>query len=136
MRDIASDIASISSQAEGKPLFICTLLIDTHTPFNNGVTTHYMDSARPDLNFKHQVQAIEYLDSWFPRLLAPLTMTGQNTQVIITSDHGELLGPEYIGHNPRLGKGLPHNITFDEGLFAIPFIRGQVASRRPGMGTS
>ena len=105
----------------GAPVFAVILLMDTHAPFHWGEGTRVDWMNEPKTNFDNQVKAIEYVDRIFPRLIAPFTGV---TDVIITSDHGDLFGPEYYGHSPS------YPLRFHEDLFKIPFIRGEIGEEK------
>lgn len=59
--------------------------------------------------------AISQMDSWLARVLEALDATGvlDETQVIVTSDHGENLGE---------GEMLGHNFSLDDRLLRVPFV--------------
>lgn len=108
----------------GAPVFVVLLLMDTHTPYRWGDEAKTLGWVKdPKHNFDNQVKAIEYIDKIFPRLIAPFEGKGI-TDVIITSDHGDLHGPEYHGHSPT------YKLKFDEDLFKIPFIRGEIGEEK------
>jgi membrane-anchored protein YejM (alkaline phosphatase superfamily) len=61
---------------------------------------------------QRQVQAVEYIDSLVPKLLAKLPA---NSHIIVTADHGELFGEGgYFGHGP-----IHHKKVFE-----VPFLEG------------
>jgi hypothetical protein len=60
-------------------------------------------------------------------LFKEIRASGRKTDIIVTSDHGELNGPISWGHNP--GDLTFYNrsrIHFSEKLFEIPFVRGKI----------
>jgi len=110
------------SYEHSEPLFICSLLMETHHPYFDGSRVWSFDPNNPILNFEKQKAAVEYVDRVIPKLFNILEGP---TTVIITSDHGELFGPTYFGHNPIDTPALSH-LTFDPKLFEIPFVRGVI----------
>ena len=64
---------------------------------------------------------MEYTDKLFCKLLELFKGLEGSTEVIVTSEHGDLFGPEFYGHSPGF-----EGVRFDEKLFEIPFIRGWV----------
>ena len=106
-----------------KPLFICILLVETHRPYNYGTGEQEIDLTNPLKNLDNQRKAIEYVDLYFKKFVDALRKTGRTTTVIVTSDHGDLVGPVYWSHDPSTSF-----LRFDEKLFQIPFIRGEVVA--------
>lgn len=101
--------ANIKQFAKPKPQFVFNLLMATHYPYSDGVTTHLTSRTI-------QIKAAEAVDREFGRLLPRL----KNTHVIICADHGELFGE---------GGGWLHGPTravFHEKLFEVPQIKGYV----------
>ena len=77
--------------------------------------------------FRNVPKAVEFIDEKIMKLFEYLKTRRRNVDVIITSDHGELLGPLKWGHNPGDINFLQQSmIEFKEELFEIPFIRGQL----------
>jgi len=115
---IVADLEKIMA-LEKRSVFMCILSMDTHRPYNFAEGCCDIDPEDPEKNFINQVKAIEYFDSFFPRIVDQFRGRGE-TDVIITSDHGELFGPVYWSHDPTT----PF-LEFDEKLFEIPFIVGE-----------
>lgn len=111
----------VESIAREQPTFIMCLLLDTHRPYYFGSGEEDLDPNNPDKNFRNQVKAIENVDLYVPSMLDAFTYhSKRSTRVCITSDHGELFGPEYWSHDPC------NNLEFDKKLFEIPFIEGRI----------
>jgi len=111
---------------EHGPAFLFLLLMETHAPMYDGekVKDPY-PVQRPSSVFEFQKRAVEFIDG----ALGPLfdALRERPHEVIVTSDHGELLGPMKWGHNPSDLTLLRRSmIEYDEALFEIPFIRGRV----------
>ncbi len=117
--EIIEDIRKIV-EGERAPLFMALLIMDTHRPYNFADGYCDIDPEDPEKNFRNQVKSIEYFDSFFPDILKPFRGRG-TTDVIITSDHGELFGPVYWSHDSTT-----EHLEFDEKLHEVPFITGQV----------
>ena len=117
---IIGDVKHIVEEEGAHPLFIGTLLLDTHSPYYDGESAHRIDPHTPRKNFENQKRAIEYVDRRFPELIKPFR---RPTDIIITSDHGDLFGPlnSGYGHDSRM-----LSLKFSSKLFEIPFITGQV----------
>lgn len=115
---IIKDVKQIVEKDSTHPLFISTLLLDTHNPYYDGENAHRLEPHTPRKNFENQKRAVEYLDECFPELVKPFR---RPTDIIITSDHGELFGPSEYGHDPRM-----LSLKFNAKLFEIPFITGQI----------
>lgn len=117
---IASDIATIISMEDDAPLFISTLLTDTHSPYYDGENFYRIDPHNPEENFENQVKSIEYVDRLLPQLIKPFR---RSTDIIITSDHGDLFGPlvNGYGHDSRM-----LSLKYHPKLFEIPLITGQI----------
>ena len=115
---IAADIKNIIERERENPIFISALLIDTHNPYHDGKYAHRLDPHTPKKNFENQVKSIEYVDRLFPKLIEPFR---RPTDVIITSDHGDLFGPldSGYGHDSRM-----LSLKFSPKLFEIPLITG------------
>ena len=106
--DIARDIEDIvaKSDVEKKPVFLATLLMDTHVPYSAEDSFHFSHDKSFEENFANQVKAVEYIDKWIPAFINPFLKTGKGVQVMITADHGDLMGEELggrrdWGHDPR-----------------------------------
>ena len=104
---------------ESAPVFMTILVMDTHRPYNFLGGYKDIDPGDPEGNFRNQVKAIEYFDHYFALLLE--VFAGRETEVIITSDHGELFGPVYWSHDPTTD-----HLNFDDKLFEIPLIIGDL----------
>lgn len=119
---------AIHFYASNDKTFIVLLLMETHTPIYDGVKAKIpYPVQRPDSVYSFQRRAVEFIDGKLSRLFDAVKESGRKTDVIITSDHGELLGPARWGHNP--GDLTFYNrsrITFSEKLFEVPFIRGKI----------
>ena len=120
---IIADIEDIVETESEYPLFICALLLDTHNPYYDGKTAHRLDPHNPKKNFENQVRSIEHLDRCFPRIIKSFK---RPTDIIITSDHGDLFGPieSGYGHDSRM-----LSLKFHPKLFEVPLIRGQIGER-------
>lgn len=118
--DIVADVEKIMKVEEGRSVFMTILGMDTHRPYNFAEGYCDIDPEDPEKNFRNQVKAIEYFDGFFPRIIDQFRGRGK-TDIIITSDHGELFGPVYWSHDPTT----PF-LRFDEDLFEIPFIVGEI----------
>lgn len=119
--ELESVVHGIKEISRKHPIFIMCLLLDTHRPYYFGSEEEDLDPKYPDRNFRNQVRAVENIDVHFPSMLEPiLKKTKHFTRVFITSDHGELFGPDYWSHDPC------NNLEFDRKLFEIPFIEGRV----------
>ena len=119
-RQIATDIGDIVEADGGPPRFICSLLLDTHNPYHDGEHTYRLDPHNPEKNFENQVKSIEYVDRCFPHLIKAFN---RPTDIIITSDHGDLFGPlvSGYGHDSRM-----LSLRFHPKLFEVPFITGRI----------
>ena len=119
---IISDIATIIKTEKETPVFISTLLLDTHNPYYDGKDAHRLDPHMPEKNFENQVKSIEHLDRCFPRIIKDLK---RPTDIIITSDHGDLFGPieSGYGHDSRM-----LSLKFNTKLFEIPLITGKIGN--------
>ena len=126
--EITKNMAALVLHTRKTPLFLSLLLMETHSPYFNGRSRLWTDPHNPRMNFIYQRMAIEWIDHWFPKLLQPFKNMNRNVHVIITSDHGELLGPTNFGHDPS-----DEAVDFQEDLFTIPLIRGfeKYGSERP-----
>ncbi len=121
--EIAKDVESVVSNAdkEGKPVFMCILLMDTHMPYNDEQVYHF-ETEDFETNFANQVKAVEYIDKWFPAFVQPFLKTGKGVHTIVTADHGELMGEKigdvhYWGHDPR-----DDHVVISTQLFKIPWL--------------
>lgn len=114
---IVANVEEILSK-EATSIFMCILIMDTHRPYLVGDHREDIDPKNPEKNFKNQVKAIEIFDGVFPAITKPFRGRG-DTEVIITSDHGELFGPDYWSHDPTT----PY-LKFDNKLFEIPLVTG------------
>jgi membrane-anchored protein YejM (alkaline phosphatase superfamily) len=111
-----------------KKTFVFMLLMETHTPMYNGrkVKTPY-PLQRPSSIIEFQRDAVEFIDAKLGRLFEAIRLSGRKTDVIVTSDHGELNGVVNWGHNPGdLTFYNKSRIYYSEKLFEIPFIRGKI----------
>ena len=121
---IFNDIKNVvSAKGQQHPIFASALIMDTHRPYAWGTGNQDIVPSNPELNFANQVKAIEYVDSLFHIIRVAFRDTIRRTRVIITSDHGELFGPKYWSHDPS---SLKAPINFDEKLFEIPLIIGEI----------
>lgn len=121
---IFNDIKTVvDAKGQQCPIFASTLIMDTHRPYAWGTGSQDIVPTNPELNFANQVKSIEYVDSIFPHIRAVFRNTPRKTRVIITSDHGELFGPNYWSHDPS---SLKCPIRFDEKLFEVPLIIGEI----------
>lgn len=120
---LIAELEKIATKDPQQPHFVFMLLMETHHPYQWEDGERELIPAEPQKNFDGQVKSIEYVDSLFPRIIKPLTGMGRPTQVIITSDHGELFGPNFVSHDPA-SKGMP--VKFDPKLFEIPLVEGLV----------
>ncbi len=119
---------SIEFLEGNQPAFLFLLLMETHTPMFDGEKTKipYL-IQRPSSVHAFQRRAVEFIDEKLEPLFALLRERDNPSQVIITSDHGELLGPLRWGHNPSdLTIFNRSMIEYSESLFKIPFIKGRV----------
>jgi hypothetical protein len=110
------------------PVFLFLLLMETHAPMFDGekAKTPY-PVQRPSSVHEFQKRAIEFIDRELDPMLASLRERDNTVDVIVTSDHGELLGPMKWGHNPSdLTVFKRSMIEYSEALFEIPFIRGKI----------
>ena len=98
-----------------KPLFVFLLIMETHTPYFWGTSGRGWETE-PELNLQNQIRAVEYVDTFFPRILDIM----RPATVYVTADHGDLHGPDAYSHSPSNG------LVFREDLFKIPYIRGEV----------
>jgi len=119
---IAHHRASIKDDGN-HPIFTFMLDMNTHHPYTWAEGVRKLIPADPQKNFDGQVKAVEYVDSLFPEIMKPLVDTGRPTHVIITSDHGELFGPHFAGHDPS---SQTLKIDFNPHLFEIPLVEGVV----------
>ncbi len=115
---IIEDLKHIVEKESTQPLFISILLLDTHNPYYDGEKAHRLEPKTPRENFENQKRAVEYIDKCFPEIIKPFN---RPTDIIITSDHGELFGPHIYGHDSRM-----LSLKFNAKLFEIPFIAGQI----------
>jgi len=92
--------------------FLFILEMATHQPFYDGKKLYPLDPRRPILNYINQVNAIKYVDKLYPMIMKDVE---EETLMIITSDHGDLFGPDYWDHSVH------GNIRFDERLFRVPW---------------
>jgi len=118
--DIVADVEEIMMMEEGRSVFMAILVMDTHSPYNFAEGSCDIDPKGPEKNFRNQVRAIEYFDGFLPMIVDQFRGRG-NTDVIITADHGELFGPDYLGH------GSTPLQKFDEKLYEVPFIVGEIS---------
>ena len=118
--EIIEDIRRIMEVERGS-VFMALLIMDTHRPYHFADGFCDIDPKDPEKNFRNQVKSIEYFDTFFPEIVKPFIKEGSITDVIITSDHGELFGPVYWSHDSTT-----EHLIFDEKLHEIPFIAGQV----------
>lgn len=107
-----------------KPLFATFLLMETHYPYSwidlSGNKHRVTPCPRKmDEMFRAQVNAIEHIDRLMPFFFEVLERIGIPTQVIITSDHGEIFGPNTYGHGPEM-------VPFCDELYRIPYIEGRL----------
>ncbi len=118
--NIFNDIIKDIKEKGDKPYNISTLFMETHPPIWNG-KKHISD---PKKQFESQIKAVEYVDKQFGKFLDKFELR-KPTKVVITSDHGELMGERnekgglMYGHDPR-----NNNLTFHSKLFEIPYIEG------------
>lgn len=115
---ICFDVGKIVKD-ESSPIFMAILVMDTHRPYNFSGGYKDIDPSDPEGNFENQVKAIEHFDKYFT-LIKEMFMD-RDTEVIITSDHGELFGPVYWSHDPTTD-----HLRFDEKLFEIPLVIGDL----------
>ena len=119
-RKIFDDIRKDILDFKERNYFIFTLFMETHPPIWNG--KEFIDD--PSKQFESQIKAVEYIDKEFGRFLDKIELR-KPTKIIITSDHGELMGErnekgqQMYGHDPR-----NNYITFHPKLFEIPYIEG------------
>lgn len=111
------DAIEIVGMELNRPQFFFILLTDTHIPYNDQL----YDIGDPQVNFRNQKEAVEFVDPFFGKLIEALRLTKRETHVIVTADHGDLLGPDGYGHDPRFAqcKAKPE-------LFEIPFVEGTI----------
>ncbi len=121
---IAKDAADFFTENEATFIFI--LLMETHTPMYDGNKVKIpFPIQNPKSVHDFQRGAVEFVDKKIGVLLDEIKKSGKTTDVIITADHGELLGPIKWGHNPGdLTFYNKSRIEYSEDLFKIPFIRG------------
>lgn len=118
--EIVADVRKIMNMEKGQSVFMTILVMDTHRPYNFAGGQCDIDPLDPEKNFRNQVKSIEYFDGFFPEIVDQFRGRGL-TDVIVTSDHGELFGPVYWSHDSTTS-----HLKFDEKLFEIPFIVGVV----------
>jgi len=108
--------------------FMFLLLMETHTPIFDGKKAKIpYPVQRPSSVFEFQKKAVEYVDEKIGVLFEEIRKSNRKTDVIITSDHGELLGPFQWGHNPGdLTFYNQSRIRYSKELFEVPFIRGHI----------
>ena len=108
--------------------FMFLLLMETHTPMYDGKKAKIpYPIQNPKSVYDFQRKAVEFTDEKLGPLFDIIKDSGRKTDVIITSDHGELLGPAQWGHNPGdLTFYNQSRIKYSLELFEIPFIRGQI----------
>jgi len=103
-----------------KPKFIVSMFMAAHTPFSDGKNV-WMQRSLQGYSRIPQIKAIEAIDKEFGRLLPYL----KDTEVIISSDHGELFGEtNTVGHNPEGTRWHPV-------LHEIPLVRGKITNPPP-----
>ncbi len=114
------------------PAFLFLLLMETHAPMYDGekVKIPY-PVQRPSSVYDFQKRAVTFIDGALEPLFDALRDRENPHDVIVTSDHGDLLGPMKWGHNPSdltlLKRSMIH---YSEELFEIPFLRGSVRQRQ------
>jgi membrane-anchored protein YejM (alkaline phosphatase superfamily) len=92
VQSIVNDALSIIRDDDRFFLFL--LLMETHTPIYNGEKSKIpFPIQRPSSVFDFQKGAIEYIDKNLEPLFDSLRTGDKTTDIIITSDHGELFGP-------------------------------------------
>ncbi|MCW4013596.1 MAG: sulfatase-like hydrolase/transferase [Candidatus Bathyarchaeota archaeon] len=113
---------------ENELIYSFLLLMETHTPIFDGEKAKIpYPIQNPKSVFDFQMKAVEFIDEKMGILFDGIRDSGRKTDVIITSDHGELLGPVQWGHNPGdLTFYNQSRITYSNELFEIPFIRGTI----------
>jgi len=117
-KEIFRDVRKIMKRKRKFAIF--TLLMETHAPMFDG-KRHYKKQSREE-QWNGQVAAIKYVDSLFGQLWKFIP---DGTKIVITSDHGELMGErnedgnEMWGHDPRNAY-----LDFHVKLFEIPYIEG------------
>lgn len=120
--EIMKDLAELVKETE-KPVFMMTLLMCTHKPYHDEENIWKPDLHNINSNFNNQVKSIEYADRSIKPLIQSFKDKDNDTQVTITSDHGEQWGPYVVGHNPS------NRVCFDTKLFEIPYIRGKISGK-------
>jgi phosphoglycerol transferase MdoB-like AlkP superfamily enzyme len=110
------------------PAFMFLLLMETHAPMFDGKKAKIpYPIQRPSSVFEFQRRAVEYIDVTIKPLFESLRNRKNPNDIIITSDHGDLLGPVKWGHNPSdLTLTKKSMIHYSEDLFEIPFVRGSI----------
>ena len=111
-----------------RPAFLFLLLMETHTPMFDGERAKIpYPIQRPSSVHAFQRRAVEFIDGKLEPLFALLRERDNPSEVIVTSDHGELLGPMMWGHNPS-DLTIFHRsmIEHSEDLYKIPFVKGRV----------
>jgi hypothetical protein len=117
---------SIGFLEQHSPVFLFLLLMETHAPMYDGkkVKIPY-PIQRPSSVFEFQKRAVEYIDRALEPLFEMLRVRERPHEIIVTSDHGELLGPMKWGHNPSDLTLIKRSmIEYSEALFEIPFLKG------------
>lgn len=117
-KEIFKDIKKLMKTQERFAIFC--LLMETHAPMFDG-KKYYKKRTREE-QWNGQVAAVKYVDKLFGRLYKSIP---NGTKIVITSDHGELMGElndkgqHMWGHDPRNAY-----IDFHPKLFEIPYIEG------------
>ncbi|UCH57524.1 MAG: sulfatase-like hydrolase/transferase [Candidatus Bathyarchaeota archaeon] len=111
-----------------EPVFLFLLLMETHAPMFDGRKAKIpYPIQRPSSVSAFQKRAVEFIDEKLEPLFSSLREREPPSDVIITSDHGELLGPMKWCHNPSDLTILKRSmIEYSEALFEIPFIKGRI----------
>ena len=105
-----------------QPIFAVMLLLDTHSPYHDGDgKVHLIDPSQPDINYEHQLKAMQFINNVYPNFVDIFSKTERPTEFIFTSDHGENFDGPGWGHN-----SFRKELDFGEKLFAIPFVRGRI----------
>jgi len=118
---------------QNSPTFIFLLIMESHTmeshtPMFDGKKSKIpYPIQRPSSMFSFQRRSVEFIDSELKILFDAIRESERKTDVIITSDHGELMNPIKWGHNPAdLTFYNTSRIYYSDELFKIPFIRGKI----------
>jgi len=118
VNQIIKDIVRDVIQNIHVPMFIVILFYNTHFPFKRG----NLEALSYTTTLESQIEEIERVDKALSELFDFLKTIKRNSEVVVTSDHGDMYGgkPGLLGHDPT------QLMKWSLELVQIPFITGTI----------